>query len=216
MLYSKSPPLAEGETAHEDPPSRFARDHEDRAGPQFGRRPVSASIHALPPPRRPSIGRRMFRAVSRFVIVVLIGVGGTLGWQSYGDEARQMLAAYSPELAGLLSYIPTTKPKVAVATPASPALQLEPLAANLDFVRRSVEQLALKQEQLARNIAALQAVDEDIRQKLLAPPAAPPQPAAVIQPPRPTPPRPQPAPGAPASAAPRPAAAAAPVSILPR
>jgi len=37
---------------------------------------------------RSSIGRRMFRALARFSIAVLIGVGGTLGWQSYGDAAK--------------------------------------------------------------------------------------------------------------------------------
>ena len=102
-----------------------------------------------------------------------------------------------------------------------PALQLEPLAANLasglEYVRRSVEQLALKQEQMARNIAALQAVDEDIKQRVSSPPSAvPAQPVAAAPPPKLGPPKPQAAPGAPASAAPRPAASAAPVSILPR
>src|SRR5262249_38461485 len=51
---------------------------------------------------RPSVGRRLFRAVTRFVIVILIGVGGTLAWQSYGDMARQMLAVRAPGIAALL------------------------------------------------------------------------------------------------------------------
>src|SRR5216117_3099770 len=117
--------------------------------------------------------------------------------------AKEMLAARAPEQAWLLSYLPATNPPAAVA--ANPALQLEPLASNLELVRRSVEQLALKQEQVARNIAALQAVDEDIRQKVSSPPPAPAaQPTAAIPPPKPPPPKLQPAPGAPA--APRPSA----------
>src|SRR6476620_11758337 len=48
---------------------------------------------------RPSIGRRLFRTLTRFVVTVLIGVGGTLAWQSYGDEARDMIAARAPALA---------------------------------------------------------------------------------------------------------------------
>lgn len=214
MLYSQSPPLAENETAEEDSPRGFARDQKARPEPQFGRRPMNASLHSLAPPRRPSIGRRMFRAVTRFAIVVLIGVGATLGWQAYGDMAKQMLAARAPEQAWLLSYLPATKPPAAVAaTAANPALQLEPLAANLEFVRRSVEQLALKQEQMARNIAALQAVDEDIRQKVSPLPPAPAQPAAAI-PPKPAPPKTQPA-TVPSSSAPRPSPAPGPLSIAP-
>jgi len=58
-----------------------------------------------------------------------------------------------------------------------PAQQLEPLASNLDVVRRSVEQLAAKQEQMAQNMATLQAVEEDIRQKMSSSPS---QPAASI------------------------------------
>ena len=214
MLYSQSPPLADNETAEENSSRGSAREQETRSEPRFGRRPTSASIHSLPPPRsRPSIGRRMFRAVTRFVIVVLIGVGGTLGWQAYGDMAKEMLAARAPEQAWLLSYLPATNPPAAVA--ANPALQLEPLVSNLEFVRRSVEQLALKQEQMARNIAALQAVDEDIRQKVSSPPPAPVQPAAAIPQPKPAPVKPQQPAGAPASPAPRPSPAPGPVTLAP-
>ena len=214
MLYSQSPPLADNETAEENSPRGSAREQETRSEPRFGRRPTIASIHSLSPPRpRPSIGRRMFRAVTRFVIVVLIGVGGTLGWQAYGDMAKEMLAARAPEQAWLLSYLPATNPPAAVA--ANPALQLEPLVSNLEFVRRSVEQLALKQEQMARNIAALQAVDEDIRQKVSSPPPAPVQPAAAIPQPKPAPAKPQQPAGAPASPAPRPSPAPGPVTLAP-
>jgi len=214
MLYSQSPPLADNETAEENSPRGSAREQETRSEPRFGRRPTIASIHSLSPPRpRPSIGRRMFRAVTRFVIVVLIGVGGTLGWQAYGDMAKEMLAARAPEQAWLLSYLPATNPPAAVA--ANPALQLEPLVSNLEFVRRSVEQLALKQEQMARNIAALQAVDEDIRQKVSSPPPAPVQPAAAIPQPKLAPAKPQQPAGAPASPAPRPSPAPGPVTLAP-
>src|SRR5262245_36360660 len=210
MLYSQSPPLAGNETADENSPRGFARDEE----PRFGRRP--ASIHALPPPRRRSFVGRMFRAMTRFVIVVLIGVGATLGWQAYGNMAKEMIAAYAPEQAWLLSYLPATKPPAPVAAAApSAAPQLEPLAANLEFVRRSVEQLALKQEQMIRNMAALMALDEDIRQKVSAPqppPSAAAAQAAMPQP-KPAPPKLQPPPGAPA--APRPSASGAPVSLAP-
>jgi len=212
MLYSQSPPLADNDATQQNSPRGFARDQEARSEPRFGARSAGASIHALPLPRaRQSIGRRMFRAVSRFVITVLIGVGATLGWQAYGDTAKQMLAASAPELAPLLAWLPAKAPAVAAAAaPASPAPQLEPLAANLEFVRRSVEQIALKQEQIIRNVAALQAVDEEIRQKVSTPLPAPPQPVAAAPQPKPAPPKVQPPPGAP-----RPSASAAPVPLAP-
>ena len=216
MLYSQSPPLADDEAAQENSPHEFGRDRDARPEPRFSRRPAPAPMYAAPP--RPSIGRRMFRGIARFVIVLAIGIGGTLGWQAYGDMAKQMLAAYAPEQAWLLSYLPSTRPPAAVAAAPSPALQLEPLAANLasniEFVRRSVDQLALKQEQMARSIVALQAVDEDIRQKVsslqLAVPA---QPVAAAPPPKPAPPKPQAAPAS--AAAPRPAPAPGPLPIAP-
>lgn len=214
MLYSQSPPLAKDDADLEDLSQEFARE------PQFGRRPAPAPTHAAP--RRPSLGRRMFRAVSRFVILVAIGVGATLGWQAYGDVAKQMLAERAPEQAWLLSYLPATKaPAVVVAAmapapvaapaPANPALDLEPLSSNLDRMRRSVEQLALAQEQMARSIAALHAADEEIKQKISSPPAAAAQPAAAAPPAKPAQARAQ----APAASAPRTSSAPRPLTIAP-
>ena len=193
MLYSQSPPL----TAEETSSSGVARDPDARSDQRIGRRRMKPSID---PPNsyrfgegqlasgRPSIGRRIFRTLTRFSIVVLIGVGATLGWQSYGDVAKEMLVARAPTLAWVLS-VSTTKSPVVAATSTDPMQQLAPLASNLDVVRRSVEQLAAKQEQMAQNIAALQAVEEDIRQKLSSTPPAPAQQAASI--PQPKPPQPK-------------------------
>src|SRR5262249_5583578 len=141
---SQSPPLADDEAAqydaaqgnsHGDAPRAYPRDAE----PAFGRRPAPVSLHPLSPPR-PSIGRRMFRAVMRVVILVGIGVGATLAWQAYGDMAKAMIADRAPEQAWLLSYLPAARPPAAVAAAANPKLDLQPLASNLEFVRRSVEQ----------------------------------------------------------------------------
>ena len=100
-------------------------------------------LHA--PPRRddqlagdrPSIGRRIFRAFVRFFIAVLIGVGATVAWQSYGDEARKSVRTWAPSLVWLLP----------VSTPKS-MQQLEPITRDLAAVRSSLEQLAVKQEQM--------------------------------------------------------------------
>ena len=207
MQYSQSPPLAE------------ASDLDALSEQRIGKRPERPSIHS---PRsfrddrfvsqRPSVFTRMLRALIRFFITVLIGVGATLGWQAYGDEARDMAIAQAPTLAWLLSILPTTKPAAMAATSPDPAQRLEPLAFNLDAVRRSVEQLAAKQDQMAQNIAALQAVEEDIRQKMS--PASLPvsQQAAPIPQPKPPQPRAQ-SPAVQSSSAPRPAPPAGPVLL---
>lgn len=184
MLYSQTLPLTAEETSSGGP----ARDPDARSDLRSGRQPLNAPIHSPHPSRlndrevasdRPSIGRRV---LPRFSIAALIGIGATLGWQSYGDAAKEMVIAQAPTLAWLLS-ISTTKPPVVATTSPGPVQQLEPLAFNLDIVRRSVEQLAAKQEQMAQNIAALQAVEEDIRQKISSTPPSPaPQAASIPQP----------------------------------
>ena len=202
MLYSQSPPLAEKQwlTAEEPSSGRFARDPDARSDLRSGRRPLKAPIHSPHPSTpndrevasdRPSIGRRMLRSLTRFSIAVLIGVGVTLGWQSYGDAAKEMVLARAPTLAWLLS-ISTTKPPVAAAPSPDLVQQLAPLALNLDVVRRAVEQLAAKQEQMAQNFTALQAVEEDIRQKVSSTPPSPAPQAASIPQPTPSQPRAQP------------------------
>ena len=195
MLYSQSPPL----TAEEPSSGGFARDPDARSDQGMGRRRMKPSIDAPNHYRfgegplasgRPSIGRRIFRSLTRFSIAVLIGVGATLGWQSYGDAAKEMVIARAPTLAWLLS-ISTTKPPVVATTSPDPMQQLAPLASNLDVVRRSVEQLAAKQEQMAQNIAALRAAEENFRQKMSSTPPAPAEQAAAIPQPKPPQPRAQ-------------------------
>ena len=186
MLYSQSPPL----TA-DDAFDGLARDLGVRSDQRVGRRrqkpPADSSYsyrfgEGQPAIARPSIGRRMFRTLIRFSIAVLIGVGATLGWQSYGEEAREILIAQAPAL-GMLLPVPTTRPPAAAY--GDPSRQLAPMASTLDAVRRSVEQLAAKQEQMAQNIAALRAGEEDVRQKASAAPPAPAQQAASIPQPKP-------------------------------
>ncbi len=178
MPYSQSPPLAEIEQprAEETSSGRPVRGQDARSEPRLGRRPVNASIHSFHPTSdQPSIGRRIFRSLTRFSIAVLIGVGATLGWQS--DSAKQMVVAQVPTLAWLLS----VSSSVVAAPPPEQVQQIELLATNLYVVRRSLEQLTAKQEQMAQNIVALQAVEEDIRQKMASTPQSPSQPPSVPQ-----------------------------------
>ena len=177
-----------------EPPLRAPPRHTDFANDQFAS-------------NKPSISRRMFRALARFLVAVLIGVGGTLAWQSYGDEAKQMVVARAPSLGWLLSVsttsppdrqapiqdaaIPQSAPVAQIPGPAAPVAsaeivqQLEPMARDLAAVQRSLEQLAVRQDQMAQSIATLQAVEQDIKQKLASPasravptpPRKPPHPA---------------------------------------
>ena len=94
---------------------------------------------------RPSIGRRIFRTVTRFLIAVLIGVGATLAWQSHGDEAKETIRTWAPSLGWLLSVSAPTSP-AAAATSRELVQEIEHIARDLAIVRRSVEQLAAKQE----------------------------------------------------------------------
>src|SRR5882724_7071107 len=183
MYDSLSPTLVEKEwqTAEETSSGGPARDLHARSDQRVGTRPMKPSIRSPRPSGlnddqvasdRPSIGRRIFRTLTRFIIAVLIGIGATLAWQSHGDAAREMVVARAPSLGWLLSVSTTKSPAVAATAP-DPVQQLEPLASNLDVVRRSVEQLAAKQEQMAQNIATLQALEEDIRQKVSSPTPSP-------------------------------------------
>ena len=202
MAYSEGRPLVEKELLTAEGISSGARERNlhPRSDQRTGMWPNKPSIHpsslrdSQVASHRPSVGRRILRTLTRFFIAALIGVGATLAWQSHGDAAREMLQAWSPTLAWLLP-VSTTKSAVVAATSPDPVQQLGPLAFNLDFVRRSVEQIAAKQEQMAQDIAALQAVEEDIRQKMAS--APPPQPATSLPQPK------QPQPRAQSSAAPR-------------
>jgi hypothetical protein len=173
----------ERQMAGQASPSRSAR---DRLDGRFDQRAGTASIHSinsfgrngdLAVSARPP--RRILRRLIRFVVAVVIGIGGTLAWQSYGDVAKELAATRAPTLGWLLSYVPTNPPAVAVSR--NPALQLP--APGLDALRRSVELLASRQDQMAQNIAALQVVGEDIRQKMSFTPAS--VASALIQPPAP-------------------------------
>ena len=149
-----------------------------------------------------SIGRRIFRAFARYSIVFLIGIGTTLAWQSYGDEAMEIVKTEAPSLAWLLP-VSTAKPQAdgrasvaAVVISAELDQQLRPLALDLATVRRSVEQLGIKVEELSVKVEqlgvkvnlmsqsiVLQSVEPKVSQKLSSPPQSPVPPRKPPQPP---------------------------------
>jgi hypothetical protein len=131
-------------------------------------------------PSRPSISKRMFRAVARFLFAVLLGVGATLGWQTYGDKGSAMVRSWDPSLSWLLP-VSTTGSPVAGTTLPEIVEQLKPMSLDLAIVRRSLEQLAAnqnqfaaRQEEIARNVAALQEAEQELKQAVYTPPRKPP------------------------------------------
>jgi hypothetical protein len=92
-----------------------------------------------------------------------------------------MLLPSAPTLGWLLS-VSVTKPPAATTNSPDLVQQLVPLASNLDVVRRNLDLLAARQDQMSQNIAALQAVEQDIKEKLLFPPQPPPAPPGGLQP----------------------------------
>jgi len=143
-FYSESPPMA---------PPRYASVHYSRRG------------HRQFANQEKSIGKRMLRTMA----AVLIGVGVTLAWQSYGDQAKLMVATWAPSLAWLVPQT-TGSPKLTPATVPDLVLQLKPLSLDLAIVRRNLEQLvanqeqlAARQQQMAQSISAMQQLELEIR-----------------------------------------------------
>jgi hypothetical protein len=80
----------------------------------------SAVNDVLVPGQLWSIGRGALRAFIALLLVACIGAAG-IAWQSYGDAAKEMIAAWAPQLA-LTSSPPPEKPAIP-AQPAPPAVQ---------------------------------------------------------------------------------------------
>jgi uncharacterized iron-regulated membrane protein len=189
MYSTKSQPL------HDEYPERDGRTYDLDA-----ERTSSNRVHRLKPGAfrpssgfknthfasdRPSITRRIIRAFGRFSVAVLIGIGGTLAWQYYGGD---MVRAWAPSLGW---FLPASPPGPAVSS-TELQQQLKPMAIDLALVRRSEEQLAANQDQLARKqdqmaqaIAALQAAEQEVSQKVSAPPSLPSAPKPVHVSPKP-------------------------------
>ena len=182
-MYTESPPLNDAYPEHYiDTAERTSSNRVHRLAP--GAFPRSSGLkNTQVASDRPSVTRRIIRALGRFSVVLLIGVVATLAWQSYGGE---MVRAWAPSLDWLLP----TSPLGPAVTSTELQQQLKPIAIDLALVRRSEEQLAANQDQLARKqdqmaqaIATLQAAEQDLSQQILA--LAPPAPKAVHVSPKP-------------------------------
>src|SRR6267378_4075626 len=146
-------------TAPRDFWDKMGDERPDEANPAVAIRPRDDRSERLPPRRR-----RPLRALFRFLLAVGIGVAGT-------------------------APAPATPTTVGSAAPVATAdqQQLAAVSRSLADVRRKVEELAAQvassQQQMAGDIARLQASDQDIFAKLAAPPPRPaPRPAPPHKP----------------------------------
>jgi hypothetical protein len=125
-----------------------------------------------------------------------------LAWQSYGESAKQIVAAKAPELGWspqaeqmIASWtVGWTKPppspeKIAPETRAESSVdpaQVQQIAQSLAAQRQIIDQLAGGQDQMGRNIARLEAAVAELIAKIPEPPAKPP--VAPARKPAPVPP----------------------------
>jgi hypothetical protein len=116
----------------------------------------------------------------RFLITFCVGVFATLAWQSYGDAARERIANSYPQLGWLApeAAVAQTAPATIVPPITAPDQQeFKAMSSNLAALRQRVDQIAAGQDRIARDITVkLQAAEQDILDKMSAPP---PQPAAA-------------------------------------
>jgi len=148
---------------------------------------------------RAAVGRQALRTVVRGLIVAII-VGAV--WQVYrDDQTKELIKTWgqssliwassvlgstqrSSELAAepgsTLSDQAVTPTPVAIGDIPELQLQLQTLAGDLAVLQRIVEQVASKQEQISRDIATLQATEQNINEKI----SSLTQAAAVHAPPR--------------------------------
>src|SRR5215510_14776270 len=141
---------------------------------------------------QPSLGKRALRSFARFLIIFCIGVVASLVWQSYGDAAKEMIGKSSPRLRWLAPQTAarTAPDMVAPTVPATPSpdvQQLKAMSLGLAALRQSVEQLAAAQQQMTDEIAKLQATEQEILDRVSAPPRPTAAPARKSAPPAPPP-----------------------------
>jgi hypothetical protein len=138
-------------------------------------------LAADPYVERPMLRRRRSRTLARVLITFCAGVATTLAWQSYGDAAREIIANSYPQLGWLAprAAIAQTAPDTIVpGTTSLDQQELKAMLLGLAVVQQRVDQLAAQvaagQDQVTRDIVAkLQEVEQDMLQKISAPPSRP-------------------------------------------
>jgi len=128
---------------------------------------------------------RASRGFARYLVAICIGVAATLAWLSYGEAAKQIIAAKAPELgwspeakqmiaswvrrwsnvaesravpssASLAQTAPAAVAPLAPATPSINPEQVHQIASDLAALRQTVDRVAASQDQMAHEITGLQ------------------------------------------------------------
>jgi hypothetical protein len=115
---------------------------------------------------------------ARHLILLLIGVAATLAWQTYGDSARHMIASviFSTDQQQFNSTSLDTNSvrqgidEISTIIASNQEQIMRSIASNQERLVRSVDQLAAGQEQMTREIAKLQEVDQFVLYKSPGPP----------------------------------------------
>jgi hypothetical protein len=116
---------------------------------------------------RPSVAKRLFRTgACGFVITVI--VGGAFIWRSSDDTTKETANGWINSLVWSSPLLPNN-----LHQRQAPGLQqqLETIVGDLTIVRRIVEQVAARQDQMAQDIATLQAAEQNVSQKISMPPS---------------------------------------------
>lgn len=154
LLHASYPPDARGRGPASD------RSADARISQSFAAGTLGAADLRPPIPRkRRSRGKR--GALARVAIVVCLGASAIWAWRSYGDSAAPAVTEMSapPPARAASQAVWVGQPATAAANEWGPASaqrkQVE--TSDLAALRQTVEQLAAGQEQLAREIARLEA-----------------------------------------------------------
>ena len=126
------------------------------------------------------------RAFVRYLVAICIGVAGTLAWQAYGEDAKQIIAIRAPELGWspevkqrIASWTkPLAGPENTAARPpvqeiqqAAPAAQTAPEAvaptpAAPSFDPEQLKQMAQSLDELRETVGRLAAAQEQIGREM--------------------------------------------------
>jgi hypothetical protein len=126
------------------------------------------------------------RAFIRYLVAICIGVAGTLAWQAYGEEAKQIIATRAPELGWspevrqtiaswtkLLARPENTaaQPPVQETQDAAPRAQTAPEAvaptpAAPSFDPEQAKQMAQSLDELRQTVGRLAAAQEQIEREM--------------------------------------------------
>jgi hypothetical protein len=88
---SLQPRIVEDLSSPEDVQTLLSRHLDEEASE---RRAIYFRLQAI----ESAVKRRPSRGVVRYLVAVGVGVAATLGWQSYGETTKQLIATNAPEL----------------------------------------------------------------------------------------------------------------------